>query len=53
VNGCKHGQGVWKSKDSQEDMYIGEYKNDKKCGIGKYIWKDGTVYEGEFENDQR
>ena len=23
------------------------------CGLGKYTWSDGRVYEGEWENDER
>lgn len=27
--------------------------NDKKSGFGKYRWANGTVYEGQFKNDNK
>ena len=33
--------------------YVGEYKDDKKHGLGKFTFADGTVlHDGEFENGQ-
>lgn len=32
--------------------YLGERVDGKKQGTGKYEWKDGSIYEGEFSNDQ-
>lgn len=32
------------------DMYVGEYKDDKRHGKGLYTMKDGTRYEGGFCN---
>ena len=30
--------------------YIGDFKEDKRTGKGKYTWKSGEYYEGEFVN---
>jgi len=27
---------------------VGEYKDGRKCGQGRFTWTDGSVYEGEF-----
>ena len=32
--------------------YSGEFKNNKKDGIGTIIWKDGSKYQGQFKNNQ-
>ena len=32
--------------------YTGEFKNNKKDGIGTIIWKDGSKYQGEFSNNK-
>lgn len=32
--------------------YTGERIDGKKQGTGKYEWKDGTIYEGEFSNNE-
>ncbi|XP_067873266.1 MORN repeat-containing protein 1-like isoform X2 [Heterodontus francisci] len=33
-------------------QYEGEWKNGKKHGIGKFLMKDGSYYEGEFVNGE-
>jgi hypothetical protein len=33
-------------------LYDGEWKNGKKEGKGKRYNNDGSVFEGEYENDQ-
>ncbi|XP_072442387.1 MORN repeat-containing protein 1-like isoform X1 [Chiloscyllium punctatum] len=33
-------------------QYEGEWKNGKKHGIGKFLMKDGSYYEGEFANGE-
>jgi len=33
-------------------IYSGEFKNNKKEGLGTIIWKDGCKYQGEFKNNQ-
>ena len=32
--------------------YEGEFVNGKRQGSGKMVCSDGTVYKGNFENDQ-
>ena len=32
--------------------YYGEFKNNKKDGIGTLIWKDGSKYQGQFINNR-
>lgn len=56
----KQGQGVyiWMAPGSEEDetpvekaRYEGEYKNGLKHGVGKMVFPNGNIYEGEwFEN---
>ena len=36
---------------SNGDRYEGEFSQSKKVGIGKYFFKNGTIYEGNFQND--
>lgn len=36
---------------SPNGLYVGEFKNGKKWGFGKFEWNDGSVYEGEYAND--
>ena len=31
---------------SNGDKYVGDWKNNKKNGYGKYMKKDGTMFEG-------
>ena len=31
---------------ANEDIYLGEYKNDKKHGQGTFTWNNGNKYEG-------
>ena len=35
------------------DRYIGQVKNNTKHGSGKYIWVNGNIYEGIWENNKR
>lgn len=44
----RNGNGTWKSAKSNFDIYVGSYKNDKKCGYGRYVWSNGCIYEGSF-----
>ena len=32
-------------------MFQGKYEKGKKQGQGKYVWKDGSYYEGDFKAD--
>lgn len=34
------------------DQFTGNYLNSKKNGRGTYLFKSGTVYEGEFKDDK-
>jgi hypothetical protein len=33
------------------DRYIGDITNGKRNGKGKYIWADGTIYDGNWKDD--
>ena len=46
-----HGIGIENSVEGGY-CYEGEFKNNKKEGLGTIIWKDGCKYEGEFKNNQ-
>jgi hypothetical protein len=41
----RNGKGKWEYK---ELCYDGEYKNDKKHGLGEYWWSNGTHFSGRF-----
>ena len=34
-------------------MYIGEWKNNEMHGTGKYFYKDGSIFEGTWENGHK
>ena len=44
MNDLKHGKGKWKKKGEnlQCNMYEGEYADDKKNGMGHFIWESGN-----------
>ena len=42
MNFLKHGQG--EERFANGDIYIGEYKEGKPDGEGKYIWEDQSSY---------
>ena len=44
---------IKKIKYKNGDMYIGEVKNNKKHGKGKYIFANGEIYIGEYKNGKR
>ena len=50
MNGEFSGHGVYKSKP-ESIIYIGEFKNDQKNGMGFMYSKGGMLY-GEFKNDR-
>merc|ERR1719440_1807593 len=35
------------------DVYIGEWQNGQKCGVGICTYTNGDVYEGEWLHDKR
>lgn len=54
VHGMKNGKGKWrKGGKGKENMYDGEYADDKKNGYGEFRWASGNVYKGLYENDER
>ena len=32
-------------------MYVGQWRMDKKMGIGKFTWENGDWYEGHWDNN--
>ena len=38
---------TWTKNNSK---YVGNFKNSKKNGHGRYWWDDGSYYEGNFLN---
>lgn len=56
VNGKMKGRGIAiYDRDDDEKMmtfYEGEYDDNKKNGMGKYHYGNGSFYEGEFKNDK-
>ena len=38
---------------AQGASYVGDWIEDKKDGLGKYIWPDGDYYEGEWVDGKR
>ena len=49
-NGLKSGQGTFVFFSG--DKYVGEWMNDMMSGYGKYIYLNGNVNEGLFENGE-
>ena len=37
--------------DENIEIYEGDYRNDKKCGLGICKWKSGNIYRGLFYDD--
>ena len=33
--------------------YVGDFKNNLRHGVGKFIWPNGNIYTGEFKDDLR
>jgi hypothetical protein len=34
------------------DYYIGQHKENKRHGYGKYVYSDGAIQEGKWKNDE-
>lgn len=49
--GKKQGQGVLKTVFG--DCYTGSFKDDKRSGYGKEVYRSLDLYEGEFENGKK
>ena len=51
----KHGKGKWRKRgeDTNCNRYDGEYVDDKKSGMGTFIWESGNQYRGCYKNDER
>ena len=41
---------TWGDGEWEGDQYIGEWVNGERTGYGKYIYANGTVEEGQFDN---
>ncbi len=40
-------------KDFEDGLYIGEFRNEKRDGKGKYFWNDGDSYDGTWKDDKK
>jgi hypothetical protein len=49
--GQMHGHGTYTYDDG--NVYVGEYKDDKRSGHGTYTYASGNVYVGEYKDDKR
>jgi hypothetical protein len=55
---CPSGDDIWdnchgKYTYDKGEVYVGDWKNDKRNGYGKITFPDGTVYVGDWKNDER
>ena len=39
--------------DGDDDRYVGQWRDNKKNGFGALYYNSGSVYEGDFKDDQR
>ena len=42
-------QGVYRYKSGE--VYDGGWVKGKKCGLGKFVFSSGDIYEGDFKDD--
>ena len=47
------GNGIYKKKYTNGNIYEGELKDGKFHGRGKFTWPTGQVYEGEYKDGKR
>ena len=54
-NNLFHGRGSYAHSVGQweTDLYVGDFKEDKKNGFGIYTYTDGVRYVGEFKDDMK
>jgi len=45
---CLDGKALGHGASYGKDTYIGDFKEGKKHGHGKYIWANGNIYEGNW-----
>jgi len=50
VGDCKKGKADGKGTATGTDSYTGEFKAGYPNGFGKYTWKNGNWYEGQWKN---
>jgi hypothetical protein len=50
VDGNKHGYGIMEWVD--EEVYKGQWKENKRDGLGYRKWKDGIEYYGEYKENK-
>lgn len=46
-----HGKGTFNWTDGRS--YVGEYKEDKKCGYGEFFWQDGRYFKGYWKGGKQ
>ncbi|CAN0017178.1 unnamed protein product [Choristocarpus tenellus] len=47
----QNGFGIFVAPGGRE-RYVGEWKHGQKHGYGRYIFGDGSVYDGDFQHDK-
>ena len=52
---CENGYGTftWGKGEWEGDKYVGEWKDNKRHGIGTYTFANGDKYVEEFNNNQK
>jgi hypothetical protein len=38
---------------NNNNIYEGDYINDKKHGFGVFTWASGNIYKGDYKDDER
>ena len=38
---------------NNNNIYEGDYFNDKKHGFGVFTWASGNIYKGDYKDDER
>lgn len=52
LENIKHGKGLYYFANN-EDIYVGEFNNDKRSGKGVLYYSNGDKYEGDWLNDYK